>query len=131
MTVCLNGAVECVQTVQPSAEVCNGLDDDCDGAVDNGTGLCPDGGCCDSGACGSACGQECCTGAEVCNPDGPACCATADQICGNGCCPPMTTCGPSSLGACCGLPGFPCVANDACCSGNCVSTATSQVCSDS
>ena len=28
---CQSGALQCVQNVQPSAEICNGLDDDCDG----------------------------------------------------------------------------------------------------
>ena len=36
---CLNGALQCEQVVQPSAEVCNGMDDDCDGEVDEG-GVC-------------------------------------------------------------------------------------------
>jgi len=36
-TVCTGGALSCRQNVQPSAEICgNGLDDDCNGAVDNG-----------------------------------------------------------------------------------------------
>jgi hypothetical protein len=32
---CIKGQVRCVQDVQPGAEICNGLDDDCDGDVDN------------------------------------------------------------------------------------------------
>ena len=31
----MNGAMVCVQNVQPSAETCNGFDDDCDGVVDD------------------------------------------------------------------------------------------------
>ena len=34
--VCVSGAIQCIQAVQPTAEVCNGLDDDCDGVVDEG-----------------------------------------------------------------------------------------------
>jgi hypothetical protein len=37
--VCEGGALVCAQNVQPSQEVCNGLDDDCDGVVDGGA--CP------------------------------------------------------------------------------------------
>jgi hypothetical protein len=33
---CVKGKATCVQDVQPSAETCNGFDDDCDGVVDNG-----------------------------------------------------------------------------------------------
>jgi len=32
-------------------EVCNGLDDDCDGIIDNGKGLCPSGQVCFKGQC--------------------------------------------------------------------------------
>ena len=31
---CVGGRMTCVQTVQPTAETCNGVDDDCDGTVD-------------------------------------------------------------------------------------------------
>jgi len=34
-TACSGGALVCNQNVQPTAEVCNGLDDNCDGTVDN------------------------------------------------------------------------------------------------
>jgi hypothetical protein len=32
----VSGMVTCAQTNQPTTEVCNGLDDDCDGVIDNG-----------------------------------------------------------------------------------------------
>jgi len=35
-TICDNAAVECEQNLQASTEVCNGLDDDCDGTPDQG-----------------------------------------------------------------------------------------------
>ncbi|MEI8256205.1 MAG: MopE-related protein, partial [Deltaproteobacteria bacterium] len=33
---CVSGAIECVGSVDPRAEECNGLDDDCDRVIDNG-----------------------------------------------------------------------------------------------
>nr|MBK7069668.1 hypothetical protein [Deltaproteobacteria bacterium] len=62
-TTCTTGAVVCTRTVAPSAEVCNGLDDNCDGLTDEGN---PGG--------GSAC--------AVLGQLGP--CATGVSYCGNG-----------------------------------------------
>jgi hypothetical protein len=39
-TTCSSGAPVCIQTLQPTIEICNGLDDDCDGTVDNAAGGC-------------------------------------------------------------------------------------------
>jgi hypothetical protein len=47
---CVAGVLRCNQNVPASQEVCNGLDDDCDGQIDNGN-PCPSGWVCVSGAC--------------------------------------------------------------------------------
>ncbi len=59
--VCTSGAVTCGQTVMPSTETCNTLDDNCDGVVDNGFDLTSDQANC--GVCGRACseGTKCST----------------------------------------------------------------------
>jgi hypothetical protein len=57
-----SGSIVCVQNVQPSAETCNGLDDDCDGVVDDG----------DPGA-----GVACATGL-------PGICAAGTTVCSSG-----------------------------------------------
>ncbi|MBW2459368.1 MAG: hypothetical protein JRI68_33050 [Deltaproteobacteria bacterium] len=75
---CSNGSLLCTQTVQPSTETCNGLDDDCDGSTDEnnpgGGGACSTGnqGICDAGTqqCqngGLQCVQTATSGPETCN----------------------------------------------------------------
>src|SRR5262249_14297329 len=47
ITFCQGGSLACVPNVQPTMEVCNGVDDDCDGMVDEGDpgggNMCPTG----------------------------------------------------------------------------------------
>jgi len=93
---CQNGSLLCPQTVFPTAEVCNNIDDNCSGAVDEGN---PGGG----GAC-TVLGKlgECAKGTAVC-ANGALGCPQAifpmSEVCGdnkdndcdgaidNGCCP--------------------------------------------
>lgn len=87
---CVMGALSCTQTVMPTIERCNVLDDDCDGQVDNGFDLATDqrncGGCgvsCDAGTtCGGASCRESSCGDNLDNDlDGLADCA--DDSCLN------------------------------------------------
>jgi hypothetical protein len=55
---CVSGGIVCQGGVTPMAELCNNIDDDCDGTVDNGN---PGGGL----ACGSGVGQ-CVPGRQMC-----------------------------------------------------------------
>jgi hypothetical protein len=108
--VCQGGSLVCQSTQMPSAELCNGLDDDCDGSVDEnnpgGGGACNTGqlGKCAAGTLNCQNGGLVCTqnqqpSAEVCNgidddcdglvdennPGGGAACNTNQPgICGPG-----------------------------------------------
>ncbi len=92
---CLGGSLVCVGGSPPSVEVCNGLDDDCDGKADDGA-TCPDGATCVSGACSVKCskGEFACPGAQICvdgwclpDPCGDVTCPVG-QVCQGGDCVP-------------------------------------------
>jgi hypothetical protein len=81
---CSNGGLSCEASELPSPELCNGLDDDCDGAVDQGD---PEGGgACDTGQLG-VCQPgtlTCSGGALLCAPDqtvSPEVCNGLDDNC--------------------------------------------------
>ena len=106
MTVCVNGGLQCAGEVGPSPERCNGIDDDCNGIIDDnvvddaqpcGTGT----GACDPGATQCVMGMLMCTGGtgptpEVCDAIDNDCDATVDeQVPGVG-----DTCGAGGMGPC-------------------------------
>ncbi|MCC6876022.1 MAG: DUF4114 domain-containing protein, partial [Sandaracinaceae bacterium] len=50
VTRCQDGTLSCAPRYTAQAEVCDGLDEDCDGIIDDGA-PCPEGQVCDNGAC--------------------------------------------------------------------------------
>jgi hypothetical protein len=70
ISLCRKGNVDCLRYVMPDVETCNGLDDDCDGNVDEDTAVkCyPAGqaGCTSDGAGGFTCVGACSTGTRAC-----------------------------------------------------------------
>ncbi len=63
---CSGGKLVCAQTVKPAAEKCNGIDDNCDGKVDENN---PDGG----GACNTGQFGACAAGTQKCQNGALAC----------------------------------------------------------
>jgi uncharacterized repeat protein (TIGR01451 family)/MYXO-CTERM domain-containing protein len=78
-TACTAGALACNQNKQPSAEVCDGLDNNCNGVADEGFNV---GAACTSGlgACMASGNIVCAGGAAVCSaiPGSPSA-----EVCGN------------------------------------------------
>ena len=84
-------------------EVCNGVDDDCDGTVDNGgDALCDDGNPCTDDLCGGAAGCSYTSDTDPCDDDNA--CTTND------------TCG---AGSCHGGPALDCVDGNVCTDDSC------------
>ncbi len=71
--VCRDGAVACVRDADPMVEACNGADDDCDGAIDDGN---PGGGA----ACQTGRPGRCAPGTEMCRGGAVACVGAADAV---------------------------------------------------
>jgi hypothetical protein len=116
----------CRPVIQPGVEICDNVDNDCDGVIDNGEGLCPDP---DKPICfqGSCVGT--CTGGEFPCPGGTACDATGhcvDPTCASINCAAGTAC---RNGACvdpCG--GVVCPSGFECELGQCVDPCAGVTC---
>jgi len=74
---CTSSGVVCVGEVLPGPEVCNGIDDDCDGTVDNLGGGVVGESCCPSGRCDV---PPCHSGTWVCDQDGLVCQGAVNPI---------------------------------------------------
>jgi cysteine-rich repeat protein len=100
----------------PSAEVCDGVDNDCDGQTDNLA--CDDDNVCTTDSCkpgaGGGCVFEPVSAGTPCTEDGNAC--TLDACDANGACKHPAT----GDGAPCDADGTVCTSGDACTSGICV-----------
>ena len=109
---CLDGRwAVCLDAIGPAEEVCDGLDNDCNGDCDDGLGCCRG----TAGECTTACGtpgtQTCsescepgvCFGEDVCNgcdDDGYAGCDDPFECCAGTTTPCETSCGSTGEGAC-------------------------------
>jgi hypothetical protein len=120
---CSLTGLTCKPLTQPMAEKCNGIDDDCDGIVDNGD-LCKTGFVCDHGTCVARCGsgEFACQGDLVCNQDG----FCVDPDCASVTCPAGTVCAHGACKAPCDA--IVCPAPAVCRAGICVDPCAGVVC---
>lgn len=129
VTMCdTDGALFCQASNEASPEVCDGLDNNCDGETDNGA-TCPDGKKCYRGVCVGSCRS----GQEFACQLGYECDATADLCVETQCkgktCKPGEVCRAGVCGN--GCEGAICPDGQVCQAGLCVDFCAGRVCKSS
>jgi MYXO-CTERM domain-containing protein len=123
ITQCIASSVSCVGIGTPSAERCDGIDNDCDGTVD-GDGLCEAPNVCYQGACIPPCFEGGCSEGYACSPDG----VCIDAACVDVMCPAGQRC---AGGVCVdGCDGIVCPYDRTCVAGRCVDVCAVVTCGD-
>lgn len=123
LTQCAADGTTCQQLSQPSTEVCNNVDDDCDGTTDEGD-ICPSGNVCDKGQCVPRCGKgefRCATG-KVCSTSG----VCVDPKCADVTCESGKVCVEGTCKSPCD--GVVCPGDEVCRNGSCVDPCTDVDC---
>ena len=109
---CINGALVCVGGNGPTAEICNGIDDDCNGEIDTGD-ICSTNEVCYTAECRLICNPS----DEQACPAGYACIEPQDLTGTNLCYPQLAPCG-----------GIYCAENEVCRDGACADPCESDTC---
>ena len=113
LTQCVGGGVSCIPAGMATDEICNNIDDNCDGTVDEGD-LCPNLEVCSNGACVPPCFEGGCATGYSCIPETGGCVETA---CIGVTCPTNTRCAHGEcVGAC---EGIVCPHGQQCFAGRC------------
>jgi MYXO-CTERM domain-containing protein len=130
VNVCHATGLQCQPVGGASAESCDNIDNDCDGSIDNGSGLCPGSQVCVLGSCITNCLDGGCATGFTCNTDGRC----VEDACVGVSCPENQRCiGGSCVDSCTGVV---CPHNQQCAAGRCtdlcavVTCDTGFVCQD-
>ena len=113
-TSCVGGGTICSPSLESGPERCDNLDNDCDGAVDDGDALCPDPQVCASGLCVERCFEGGCLEGQTCTARG----VCEETACVGVECPPGQRCEGGSCVA--GCDGVTCPIGQTCLAGRCV-----------
>ena len=113
VNVCHGAGVQCQSLVPSSPEVCDDIDNDCNGVVD-GAGLCASGELCVHGFCVQACVDGGCRMGFACNAEGQC----VENACATTTCPAGQHCVGGTCGDSC--TGIVCPHGQQCASGRCV-----------
>ncbi len=121
---CQNGVLACVPLMDPSNEICDGFDNDCNGSVDDGE-LCLAGEVCDNGNCVPNCGggEFQCSADKTCDRAKGIC---VDPACEGVDCPDGTKCVAGDCVDPCA--GAVCPADQICLAGACLDPCDAIVC---
>ncbi|MEI8255457.1 MAG: nidogen-like domain-containing protein [Deltaproteobacteria bacterium] len=144
ITTCHGGSATCDALAAASPERCDGVDNDCNGTVDDGPTLCAIGSVCDQGACVPYCVESGCFDQQTCT-DGGRC---VDQGCIGMTCPAglrcvRGTCLDPCVGLHCPMPsvcrlggclvpcdGVVCDVGQVCENGRCLGSCECRACPD-
>ncbi len=121
LTRCAPTGVVCQQNTQADVETCNGLDDDCNGVVDDGA-PCPGTQVCSRGACVERCTADSCGAGQVCGDRGTC----EDSACAAVSCPANNVCTAGTCRAQC--EGVTCPSGQICRNDRCVDPCAGVTC---